>query len=178
MLSLRDGNPILSIPLVAGKGITAVARIADILATPVVRNGVLYVSAYRQKTLAINLRDGKLLWESPYATSSDLFADNNFLYIIDKNSLIRALNIKDGRLAWTMDGLEGRQLSPIVGNGALISTVDYDGVLSLLDIRGGKYLGNAKVGSGRTFVAPLPTRQGLITYTSDGDLTLTTFEAR
>ncbi|PIE46369.1 MAG: hypothetical protein CSA44_00195 [Gammaproteobacteria bacterium] len=85
LLSLATGEPVFSAPVVRGRGITAVARLADLLATPVVRNNLLFVSAYRHKTVAINLKDGSLLWESPYASSKDLFADNRYLYLIDKN---------------------------------------------------------------------------------------------
>ncbi|MBS9778187.1 MAG: outer membrane protein assembly factor BamB [Gammaproteobacteria bacterium] len=178
VLSVKDGSPVYSIPLVSGKGATAVSQISDILATPAIRNGVLYVSAYRQKTLAINLRDGKLLWESPLATSNDLFADNNFVYIADKNSLIHALDIKTGKLVWSKTDLEGRHISPLTGNGAWISTVDTDGMLSLIDVRSGSYVGNTKVGGDRSYIAPIITPVGLITYTADGDLALTNFEAR
>ncbi|PID66021.1 MAG: outer membrane protein assembly factor BamB [Gammaproteobacteria bacterium] len=173
ILSVADGKPVTSTPLVMGKGMTAVEQIADLLATPVVRNGILFVSAYRQKTLALNLRDGSLLWQSPYSTASDLFADNRFVYLIDKNSLISALDMRSGKLAWTSKTLEGRRISPLVGNGAWIATIDQEGILSLLDSRNGEYLGRTGVGGGRSYIAPQLTREGLLSYTSDGDLTLT-----
>lgn len=178
ILRVADGSPVLSTPLVMGKGMTEVERIADLLATPTVSNGILFVSAYRHKTLAINLKDGSLLWESPYATAADLFADNNYLYLVDKNSLIHALDIRDGRLRWTKKTLEGRHISPLTGNGRWIAGVDNDGYLSVLDNRGGKYLGHTRVGDGRTYVAPQLVEGGLLTYTSDGDLAFTTMQAR
>ncbi len=173
ILSVADGKPVVSTPLVMGKGMTMVEQISDLLATPVVRNGVLFVSAYRQKTLALNLRDGSLLWKSPYSTASDLFADDNFVYLIDKNSLISALDMRTGKLAWTQKTLEGRRISPVTGNGAWIATIDQEGVLSFLDARSGEYLGRTDVGGGRSYIAPILTREGILTYTADGDLTLT-----
>ncbi|MGY0399762.1 MAG: outer membrane protein assembly factor BamB [Ostreibacterium sp.] len=173
VLSIKDGTPIFSLPLVRGKGMGRINRITDLLATPVVRNGALFVSAYRQKTLAINLRDGSLLWESPYATSEDLFADGDFVYLIDKNSVIHALDIGDGRLQWTKDTLTGRHISPLTGNGRWTATVDDEGKMSIFDSRDGQYLGYTSVGGKRAYVAPQMTEEGVLTYTSDGRLTLT-----
>lgn len=178
VLSLADGRPIFDTPVVVGRGMTAVERIADLLATPTIYNGVLYVSAYRHKTLAINLKDGKLLWESPHATALDLFVDQNFLYVVDKDSVIRALDSRNGQVVWRSEAFSGRKLSPIAGNGRVISVVDFEGMMSVLDSRNGDVLGYQSVGSERSYVAPLLTREGWVTYTSDGELTLTRMVAR
>lgn len=173
ILSAVDGQPLLATPIISGEGMTSVERIADLLATPTIRNGVLFVSAYRHKTLAINLKDGSLVWESPYATASDLFADNHYLYLIDKNSLISAVDINNGKLAWTGNALEGRRISPLVGNGQWIATVDYEGEMSIMDARSGKVLGHQRVGGDRAYVAPMPAgRSALLSFTADGDLSL------
>ncbi len=172
ILSTTDGKLVASTPLVRGRGVTAVDQIADLLATPIVRNGLLFVSAYRQKTLALNLRDGSLLWQSPYSTDKDLFADNKFVYLVDKNSLISALDIRTGRLAWTVNSLEGRRISPVIGNGAWIASIDQEGVMSFLDSNTGNYLGRTNVGGARSYIAPILTPAGILTYTSDGELTL------
>ncbi len=173
ILSVTDGKPVASTSLVRGRGVTAIDQIADLLATPVVRNGILFVSAYRQKTLAINLRDGNLVWQSPYSTDKDLFADDKFVYLIDKNSLISALDMRTGKLVWTKNTLEGRRISPVTGNGAWIATIDQEGIMSFLDSNSGNYLGCTDVGSERSFIAPILTPAGILTYTADGDLTLT-----
>ena len=172
LLSIADGSFVFSLSLIMGKGLTAVSQIVDLIATPVVRDDVLFVSAYRQKTLAIDLLDGNLLWESPYATTKDLFVDDNHLYLIDKNSLVHAVGVKDGLLKWAKKTLEGRNISPIYGNNLWLSTIDQEGFLSLLDSQNGNYLGRTKVGGGRSFVAPIMTTRGLLTYTTDGVLTL------
>lgn len=173
ILSIKDGQPIFSVPLVMGKGMTTVERIADLLATPAIRNGVLFVSAYRHKTLAINLQDGSLLWESPYATANDLFADDRFVYLVDKNSVVHALDVRSGRLAWSNRELEGRHLSPVIGNGQWIAGIDLEGVMSFISAGDGTYLGRTSVGSERAYVAPILTRIGLLSYTADGRLALT-----
>lgn len=172
ILSIKDGSQIFSVPVVLGKGLTNVDRIADLLATPVIRNGVLYLSAYRHKTLALNMKDGSPLWESPYATADDLFADGKYVYVIDKNSFIRALDLQTGQLVWTSKALEGRRISPLIGNGQWVATVDLEGELIFLDAQRGQIMGYQSVGSERAYVAPKGSSQGLVTYTADGDLTL------
>lgn len=173
VLSIADGKPVFTAPIVLGKGKTEIDRIADLMATPVVRDGVLFLSAYRHETLAIDLKDGGVLWKSPLSSALDLFADKRYAYIVDKNSIIHALDLRSGKTVWTNDGLKGRRLSPLSGNGHWVVAVDYDGVLSVIDASSGQLLGSRSVGRGRTYVSPLFLPNGWLTYTGDGDLTMT-----
>lgn len=172
LLAIADGKPIFSAPVVVGRGITAVARLADLLATPVIRNGLLFVSAYRHKTVAINMQDGGLLWESPHATSKDLFADNRYLYLIDKDSVIRALDMRNGKVAWTNRDLLGRHISPLAGDGRLLVTADFAGIMNVINAANGELLGYSSVGSGTTYTAPQWLNGRWLNFSGDGDLSL------
>ncbi len=172
LLSAQDGKPVLDAPVSAGRGITAVERVADLLATPTVRNGVLFLSAYRQETLAIQLADGALLWKSDKATALDLFADNRYVYVVDKNSIIYALDIRSGKVAWQSAVAEGRKISPLAGNGQYLVSVDNQGKLLVLDSANGELLGYQDVGDDRTYVAPQWVDGKWLTFTGNGQLTL------
>lgn len=178
LLSINDGTPIFSAPIIQGRGMTAVARIADLLATPVVRDGVLFVSAYRYKTVAIDLKTGGLLWQSDHGTALDLFADNRYVYVVDKNSVIHALDKNNGERIWSSQALQGRKISPLAGDGRMIVTVDLDGVMTALDSSSGKVLGYRSVGGERAYVAPQWVNGQWLTYTSDGDLSLSGISGR
>lgn len=178
LLSAKDGKPVLDMAVTRGRGITAVERVADLLATPVVRNGVLFLSAYRHETLAINLKDGNLLWRSDKATALDLFADNRYVYIVDKNSDIHALDMRNGKTAWSSKVAEGRRISPLSGNGRQVAAVDNEGQLIVLDSNDGKLLNYTSVGDDRTYVAPQWVDGKWLTYTGNGKLTLTETSAQ
>lgn len=173
LLSIRDGRPVLDTSVSRGRGITMVERVADLLATPTIRKGILFLSAYRHETLAINLKDGSLLWKSNLATALDLFADNRYLYVVDKNSIIYALNSRNGKTAWKSRVAEGRHISPVAGNGRQIAFVDNTGKLIVLDSRNGALLGYRDVGAEQTYVAPQWLGGQWLTYTSNGELALT-----
>lgn len=178
LLSAVDGQPVFTAPIVLGKGKTEVDRIADLMATPVVHNGILLLSAYRHQTMAINLKDGGLLWKSPLSTALDLFADNRYVYVADKNSIIYALDITTGNRVWQSDALKGRRISPLSGNGDWITTVDFDGVLNVLSTDDGRVLGSYSIGDERTYVAPRYLPNGWLTYTGDGTLSMTEINPR
>lgn len=178
LLSIADGSPIFSAPIIQGRGMTAVERIADLLATPVVRDGVLFVSAYRYKTMAIDLKTGGLVWQSDYGTSLDLFADNRYVYIADKNSIIHALDKNTGDKVWTSSALQGRKISPLSGDGRVVVTIDLDGVMTALNTNDGKVVGYNSVGGSRSYVAPQWVKGKWLTYTSDGDLALSGMSGR
>lgn len=173
LLSAKDGKPVLDMAVTRGRGITAVERVADLLATPVVRNSVLFLSAYRHETLAINLKDGNLLWRSDQATALDLFADHRYVYLVDKNSVIHALDMRNGKTVWSSKVVEGRRISPLSGNGRQIATVDNEGKLIVFDSSDGKLLSYTTVGDDRTYVAPQWVDGKWLTYTGNGKLTLT-----
>lgn len=173
LLAIGDGQPVLDTAVVRGRGMTAVERIADLLATPTIRDGKLFVSAYRHKTLAIDLQNGGLLWESELSTAQDLFADNRFLYVVDKNSVIHALDLRNGQVAWDSAVAKGRRLSPLAGDGRRVIGVDNEGKMIVLDSRNGELMGYSSVGDKRTYVAPQWVDGKWLSYTGDGDLTLT-----
>ncbi|MPV85860.1 outer membrane protein assembly factor BamB [Ostreibacterium oceani] len=172
VLSIADGRPVLTAPVVIGRGMTEVQRIADLLATPTINEGVLFLSAYRHKTLAIDLQSGGLVWEQAVASALDLFADSRYVYVVDKDSIIYALNQKDGKVAWQSEVLKGRRISPLSGDGVHLLTVDMDGQLVALDSQDGSLLAYESVGKSRAHIAPLRFDQNRwLTFTRDGRLT-------
>ncbi len=173
LLSAADGRPVFDAPVVRGRGMTAVERIADLLATPTIRQNKLFVSAYRHKTLAIDLENGGLLWESDLSTALDLFADKQLLYLVDKNSVIHALDLGNGKAVWQSKVAQGRRLSPLSGDGKRVFGIDNEGNMLVLDARNGELLGYQRIGGGRTYVAPQWLENGWLTFTSEGDLVLT-----
>ncbi len=173
MLDEAQGREIFSAAVVVGKGKTIVDRIVDLVATPTISQGILYVSSYRYKTLAIDLKSGSLVWKSPNYSSKDLFVDGRYLYVIDKNSIITALNKKDGSVAWTSKDLVGRKISPVSGDNKNIFVIDRKGILSVIDASTGTYLSSKSIGSKQSYVAPLYLGgTSWATFTRDGKLTV------
>lgn len=173
VLSVVDGKTIFTAPMVLGKGKTTVDRIADLRATPAVRQGILFLSAYRHQTMAIDLKDGGIIWQNTLSTALDIFADKRYVYLVDKNSIIYALNQQDGKVVWRNDQLKGRRLSPLSGDGYWVTATDYKGNLIVMEASTGAILGTTSVGSDRAYVAPRYLPNGWLTYTKDGSLTMT-----
>ncbi len=178
VLRAETGQQIFDSPVVIGRGRTKVDRIVDLLATPYISGSTLYVSSYRNKTLAINLENGSLLWDSELYTSKDIFADSKYVYLIDKNSIINAVDKNTGKLVWSNKELEGRKISPISGDDEFILTVDYDAKLVVLDRDDGKILAYKDVGSEESYIAPLYINGEWLTFTSDGELTKLSLERK
>jgi len=175
LLSLADGSIIYSAPVVLGKGITRVERIDDLLATPVVVGNTLFISAYRHETLAIDLSNGALLWQSPLSTVLDLYADERYLYVVNKNSIIYALSLRDGHLAWQSKALTGRRISPLSGDADSLVTIDFKGNLIALSRDDGAVLTYTSVGGKGAYIAPQAVDGKWLSYTSDGEISLTEF---
>lgn len=169
----KTGQRQLDVPLVFGRGLTAVLRLSDLVATPVVRNGLLFVSAYRHETLALDLKSGDLRWRAPIGSALDLFADSNAVYVVDKDSVIYALNQADGQLLWQSEAARGHRLSALAGNGQYLLAMDYLGQALLFSAFDGHLLDVKSVASDdeiRTYAAPQCTKTDCIIYAADGTL--------
>lgn len=177
LLDIETGDSMISTIVSVGKGKTHVERISDLTATPSINENLLYLSSYRNETVAIDLQSGQIVWKSPHYSTQDIFSDNINVYLIDKNSIIYALDKRSGAVTWKSDALEGRQLSPLSGNGRLIVSVDFEGTVVALSNTTGEVLGYDNVGGGRTFIAPIFIAENrFITYTGEGDLEVVTLE--
>lgn len=177
LLDIESGDSMISTIVSVGKGKTHVERINDLTATPSINEGLLYISSYRNETVAIDLQSGSVLWKSPHYSTQDIFSDNRNVYLIDKNSIIYALDKRSGQINWQTNVLEGRQISPLSGNGQVIVAVDFEGNVIALDNATGSILGYDSVGEGQTFIAPIfIAADKFITYTGAGDLDVVTLE--
>lgn len=177
LLDIETGESMISTIVSVGKGKTHVERISDLTATPSINEGMLYVSSYRNETVAIDLKSGSVVWRSEHYSTQDIFSDNINVYLIDKNSVIYALDKRTGQVNWQTDVLEGRQLSPISGNGRVIVTLDFEGNMIVLDNSTGNLLGYEGMTAGRTYIAPFFIAENkMVIYSSEGDLQVITLE--
>ena len=86
--------------LVGEKAFDAVASLAQMNASPVIENGVVYLVGHGGKTMAVRLKTGESLWQLNRGGTSTPFVNGNAMFFMDNNNHLVAVNKKSGKLFW------------------------------------------------------------------------------
>src|SRR5882757_4424515 len=120
----------------------------DLEATPIVANGVMYVSQYNRID-AIDARSGNIIWQyqrQPIATGAQRGTGfwNSKLYVTTSDKRLLALDARNGSVLWDVavhDGLQLAGQAPLIAHGKLIVSGNQPhGYIQAYDADSGKYL--------------------------------------
>lgn len=132
-LNKDSGEVLWSYNISHPKGKLDLERISDIVADPIINNGIVYAISYQGNLVAIKLEDGKVIWEKELSSYAGMELKQQTLFITAKSGEILSIDINTGNILWIQKELEGRMLSkPIKYEGYLILG-DHDGCLHILD---------------------------------------------
>jgi outer membrane protein assembly factor BamB len=150
-LDRRDGHPLW------------MRRVGDAIgSSPLVHEGVLFVSVETTSrpdgyVVALRLRDGEMLWRSPYLgnqahSSPALVPDAGLVVAGDNNHFLNAFRISDGTLAWRTNLGGDVKDTPMVHGGRVFAT-SWAGTLTAVDAANGLVLWSRGLG-GRSQSSP------------------------
>jgi outer membrane protein assembly factor BamB len=169
-LNLNNGHLLWSRQIALPHGASAVERLVDIGAEPVVRDGTIYVVTYQGKLAALRLNSGDPIWQHDMSSHAGLAVDAQAVYAIDENSHVWALNRQNGRVLWHQDKLEGRGLTrPVIQAGALV-VGDSEGYLHWLSTQDGQFQARHSVDSKRILATPELYGAHVIVQSTSGKL--------
>lgn len=119
---------------------------AQIYATPIIQDSVVYVGGADGRLYALNVADGTLKWKSAATTNAAFFNGNALIkngtvYIGDYGGRCYAYNAANGSVKWTYDipsPYKNINSTPIL-DGATVYFASYDGKIYALDANNGTY---------------------------------------
>ncbi|BAP57663.1 beta-barrel assembly machine subunit BamB [Thioploca ingrica] len=169
-LELHTGKVLWEAPIAVPSGRTELERMVDIDADPLLANKVIYVSSYQGRTVAIDLLQGKLLWERDIFSYVGLGIDDHALYVTDTKSHIWALDRNTGASLWKQTQLQARGLTAPVSIGDYVVVGDKEGYLHWLQRDNGQFAARYRLSHYRILVPPLVVGDTLVAYDSRGQL--------
>jgi len=169
-LELHTGKVLWEAPIAVPSGRTELERMVDIDADPLLANKVVYVSSYQGRTVAIDLLQGKLLWERDIFSYVGLGIDDHALYVTDTKSHIWALDRNTGASLWKQTQLQARGLTAPVSIGDYVVVGDKEGYLHWLQRDNGQFAVRYRLSHYRILVPPLVVGDTLVAYDSRGQL--------
>ncbi|OAD21848.1 outer membrane assembly lipoprotein YfgL [Candidatus Thiomargarita nelsonii] len=170
LLELHTGKVLWEAPVAVPRGSTELERMVDIDADPLLVDDTIYVTSYQGRTVAIDLLQGKLLWEKPLSSYAGLGVDFDYLYVSDTKSHIWALDRSTGEKWWKQEKLEARNVTAPVNIGNYVVVGDLEGYLHWMRRKDGQFVARYRMGKASIFVPPLVVDDILVAYDSQGEI--------
>lgn len=151
----------------------ASASINDITASPIIVDGIVYVTSHTGNISAFNLTNGFRIWEQPIASGTNVYVAGRHLYITGDDGKVLALNRFDGRVKWVSqlpleDGKSIFYSGPVMA-GNMLLIVSSNGELLKLDPKTGNIISQLKIPE--NVYAPISVFNGRVyLYSNDAKL--------
>ncbi|RMH22269.1 MAG: hypothetical protein D6698_01385 [Gammaproteobacteria bacterium] len=168
-LDLATGQLVWKATVALPKGRNVVDRLVDIDGTPQIRQGVIYVSAYQIRSMAVASESGHILWELPYGSYQDSLILDDSWVIITKDSQILVVDREQGIKESLMQSLLYRKLTAPVAYQGFVAVGDNEGYVHLIDIGSKTLAGRLHLGK-NPVVALLANQDHLFAMDKKGQI--------
>lgn len=129
---LNDGHLIWEQTIAVPQGAAAVEQMVDIVADPVIINGVIYVATYQGKIAAVSLQTGAINWLQNISSYTGLVVAPQAIFVTDAADNVWAFARSNGRVLWMQNTLAHRRLSAPALIGDTVAVADGEGYVHWL----------------------------------------------
>lgn len=178
-IDVKSGTPVWEQSLAAGFGQASSLDLSDVVASPVIANGVVYALNLDGTFMAVDLHSGAKVWTHGAAGAQPPAASGGFLFLLDAKATLYAIHADDGLVCWATSlplyRNEKKQKRPIVWagpvlvNGMLVAVNDY-GEAVLVDAQTGQVKQTVKLAAPAD-MPPLVVNGMVLQLTRNADLT-------
>lgn len=175
-LELEHGLPIWEQRVAMPVGRTELERLVDIDGELLIKNDVLYVSAFQGRVAGLALDSGRILWQRDANSYKGLAQGFGNAYVSLTGGEVESIDERSSTSMWVNQKLLRRQLS---GPALLSSNVvvgDYKGYLHLLSQVDGRFVGRKRLDKKGIRVAPLVVGNWMYVYGNGGKLVALTIK--
>lgn len=164
------GQPIWQYSVGEPSGRTELERLVDVDGTPVVRDGVAYVTGYKGNVAAVDMRTGQEIWKRAASSFQSPTLDYGNLYISGSNGVISAYSLFNRKEIWSQDKLEWRQTTGLASLDGYLLTGDFEGYVHILSQLDGSLQGQLQVDDDGLRVPMIVDGDLIYIYGNSGEL--------
>lgn len=173
VLLLDSGRLAWEERIVIPTGSSDLERMTDVDGSPLIVGDTVYVSGYNGQTVALELRNGEVLWKREYASASAPSLIRNRLFLISQESHVVALDRISGTELWRNNDLHYRSLTDVTLHGDYLAVGDRFGYMHWLNRLTGELVGRIKLDEGDAIrTAPVQVEENLVVQSASGRLYL------
>lgn len=145
-LDLKTGRPRWDAVVSRPTGRTELERIVDVDGAPVIVGFRMFAASFQGRLIALDLRNGRLLWTQKMSTYVPVAADNSNVFVVNADGVVMALDQRTGAERWRQEGLRARFVSAPALIGSYVAVGDYNGYLHLISRQDGSFAARTSVG--------------------------------
>ncbi len=169
-LEISSGRVMWETSIATPSGRSELDKMVDIDASPIIRDGIVYVSTFQGQLAALTANTGRMLWNREMSSFAGFTLDGSNIYITDSKSVIWALDRLNGTPIWKQEGLLNRQVTGPAMIGNYIVAGDFEGYLHWLDKTTGAFAARQKISGDRLIAPPISADNVVYTFSTNGNL--------
>ncbi|GGC11778.1 outer membrane protein assembly factor BamB [Marinobacterium zhoushanense] len=164
------GNALWEQRIALAEGRSELERIVDIDGRPLLFNGLVYVSSYQGRLMALNPRGAQMVWAQDYSSYRGLAAGFGNIYAISADDEISAFDAGSSASVWHQDALRYRRLTSPVSLGDTVAVADAEGYLHFVSQIDGHFVARYNFDGSGVFSDPVVVDDTLYVFSNDGKL--------
>ena len=178
-LDANSGSPLWEQSLASPSGQASSLDFSDIVAAPVIADGVVYALGLGNTAMAVDLHSGATVWTHSAKGVQPFCLAGGFAFLLDNSQMLTAIHADDGLVSWAVQLPAFHKpkkkkaavlwYGPTLVNGTLLLTSNY-GDLALVDPVAGAVKSIAKL-EGPADMPPIAAGGLLLQLTRDAKLT-------
>ena len=160
------------------KGRSELDRMVDIHASPLMKDGILFVGTYQGRIAAVARGTGANVWGIDGSTTENLSASDDKLFVSQSDGKVVAYSLASGEQLWQNEKLLRRRLGGTQVFGDYVAVVDYKGYMHVLNQSNGQFAARDRVDRDGVTAPILTDGKTLYVYGNSGKLMAFTAAAR
>ncbi len=170
-LAMQDGRPLWEQAIGTPEGRTELERMADVDGAPVLEGNNLYVTSFKNETMAIEGPSGRPLWSRDHGGGGGLAVSSGHVLVTDGKGTVYGLDKTSGAAMWSQQALARRSVTGPAIQGDYVVVADYKGYLHWLQMGDGALAAREKSGGDPVVAQPIVAEGVLLVQNVDGKLT-------
>ena len=170
-LAMQDGRPLWEQTIGTPEGRTELERMADVDGAPVLEGNNLYVTSFKNETMAIEGPSGRPLWSRDHGGGGGLAVSSGHVLVTDGKGIGYGLDKTSGAAMWSQQALARRSVTGPAIQGDYVVVADYKGYLHWLQMGDGALAAREKSGGDPVVAQPIVAEGVLLVQNVDGKLT-------
>jgi len=170
-LAMQDGRPLWEQTVGVPEGRTELERMADVDGAPVLEGNNLYVSSFKNETVAIEGPTGRPLWSRDHGGAGGVAVSSGNVVVTDSKGTVYGLDKSSGAAMWSQQALARRSLTGAAVQGDYALVGDYKGYVHWLRLSDGALAAREKSGGDALLAQPVVADGIALVQNVDGKLT-------
>lgn len=175
-VELEHGLPVWEQRIAIPSGRTELERMVDVDGSMVLKDGVLYVSAFNGNAAGLDEQTGRILWQRESSSTGAVAQGYGNAYVSLDSGEIQAVDERSSTVLWRNDNLLRRQPTGLGVLSSYVAAGDIEGYVHLLSQVDGRFVARTRVDSKGIRVRPLVEGGWMYVYGNSGKLVALTIQ--